>query len=934
MVAQNDFDTESGSRPVRLSRRPLLPPLCPYYLARPRLYELLNRSPETRLVQVVAPAGFGKTTLLNAWTRDSSIPVAWLSLRTADGHLRAFIHALVSAVQAVIPRFGDGILTLLLSEQPPSADVVGLAMARELADLPRDLTLVLDGYESIGDVAVHQLLDTVVEYLPTNVRVVVASRTPPPLPLARLRVRGQLTEIGPSDLRFRSDEAEMLFKLVADGAMPDSEVRALNDRLEGWPSLLGLVALRLDQPAAFDAETRTPGGDEECDTWEDALRQVSDRDIEEFLIEEVLEAQPPDVQGLLLRTSLVDAFSAELCDALLRPEAPIAGLPAILDRLERHHLLIESVDESGIWYRCPVVLRDAFRRRLQHAVTPLELMMLRHRACEWLAERGLVDEAIEQAQACGDMVRVAELVEGSVASLLARRDFPALDLQLRMLSTDVIARRPRLILARAWLLNFSGRFEAIPTVLANLDTVLDLDEQELGPTEVVQLRAEGAVLRALVALVAGDGRQVMTLARQAYDVLPRFSGNASAFAAGYLGIGLHLDGQTDAAVAFLERVCREAPDPTDLDCLTARWALAWIGTMAARPRDVIRWTGPLVQPEADAPNVVVAWGHYLRGLAYYHLNRLSEAHDALLAADRLRRDAHRLAVRNTLLGLALVEQASGDRVAASDTLQALSGLPEVAESPSYIAVLRAFQARLAHAGGDDGAAREILDDVGTDPPPIMIESLAGSPSLVRAGVLVGLGGEHDLDAAEGLLDTLEVSAASVNDQRQLIGVQAARALLCQARGDTDGALQFLEQSITSAAPHGLVRMFVDLGAPMQRLILELDRRSTSFRPYLAHLVPAFPSSGGTSLRPTPIRSTSRLGPGLAEPLTWRETEVLRLLDARLSNQEIAGVLLISADTVKKHTINIYQKLHVAGRREAVARSYALGILPAAVPAPA
>ena len=185
-----------------------------------------------------------------------------------------------------------------------------------------------------------------------------------------------------------------------------------------------------------------------------------------------------------------------------------------------------------------------------------------------------------------------------------------------------------------------------------------------------------------------------------------------------------------------------------------------------------------------------------------------------------------------------------------------------------------------------------------------------------------------------MLDALEAAAASVNDQRQLIGVQAARALLCQARGDTEGALRFLEQSITSAAPHGLVRTFVDLGAPMQRLIFELDRRSTSFRPYLAHLVAAFPSSDGTSPQPTPLRSTSRLGPELAEPLTWRETEVLRLLDARLSNQEIAGVLLISANTVKKHTINIYQKLHVTGRREAVARSYALGILPAAAPAPA
>jgi len=934
MVAQIDLAMESGPQPVRLSRRALLPSLCPHYLARPRLFELLNRSAETSLMKIVAPAGFGKTTLLNAWAREASIPVAWLPLRAEDGHLRALIHALVTAVQAVIPRFGDGMLPLLLMEQPPTADVIGLAVARELADLPHELTLVIDGYETIGDVAVHQLLGTMVEHLPANVHVVVASRTTPSLPLARLRVRGQLAEIGPSDLRFRSDEAETLFTLVADGALPAPTVQALNDRLEGWPILLGLVAQRLDQPAALNAQTHTSARDEESNTWEGGLRQAADRDIEEFLIEEVLGSQSPDVRGLLLRTSLVDAFSAELCDALLQPDAPTAGASAVLDRLERHHLLIESVDESGTWYRCPVVVRDAFRRCLHHQVTPLELMMLRRRACEWLAARGMVDEAIEQALACGDTARIPELVEGSVASLLARRDFPTLDLRLRMLSTDVIARRPRLIIARAWLLNFMTRFEAISPVLASLDTALELNEQGLGEPEVERLRAEGAVIRALVAVVAGDGQQVLTMAQQAYDILPRYSGYASSFAAGYVGIGMHLVGQTDAAIAFLERVCREAPEPTDLDCVVALWALAWVGLTAARHKDVVRWTGQLVQLDADVTKLGFAWGHYLRGLAYYELNQLSEARDDLLAADRLRCRAHRLSLRNTLIGLAMVEHASGDIAAASDTLQTLRGLPEVAESPRHVAVISVFSACLALALGDVEASRESLARVAAEPLLITYESLSGSPSLVRAGVLIALGGEEDLAQASRLLDALEASAESINDQRQLIGVQAARALLCQARGDTEGALRFLEQSIAAAAPHGLVRTFVDLGAPMQRLIVELDRRSTSFRPYLAQLIAAFPSSDGTSRQLTPLRSSSRLRSDQADPLTWREIEVLRLLDARLSNQEIAGVLLISADTVKKHTINIYQKLHVTGRREAVARSYALGILPAAAPAPA
>jgi LuxR family transcriptional regulator, maltose regulon positive regulatory protein len=933
MVPQHTLAIELRQRPVPVSRRVVLPPLCSRYLPRARLYDILLRNPDSRLAVIVAPAGFGKTTLLNAWTRDTSTPVAWLSLTAADGHLRTFIHGLMTAVQTVIPKFGDGVLSLLLMDHPPPADIIAMAIARELANLPHDLMLVLDAYEAIGDMAVHQLLGALLEHIPTNVHVVIASRTTPPLPLARLRVRGQLTEIGPSELRFRPDETEALVTRVAERELPASVIRTLNERLDGWPSLLGLVTSRLEQPAAFGARVGTPGTPADPDTWEDALRQVSDRDIEAFLIEEILESQPPNVQDLLLRTSLVDAFSAELCDALLQPEAAIAGTPAVLDRLERQHLLIESVDESGTWYRCPRIVRDTFRRRLQHIVTPLEMKMLRRRACEWLAARGMVDEAIEQALACGDTMRVAELVEGNVASLLARADYPTLNLRLGKLPPDLVASRPRLILARAWLLNFFNRFEAIPTVLARLDAVLESNEHGLAEGEVEQLRAEGAVLRAVVATVAGDGQQVLAMARRAYDALPRFSSFASGMAAGYVGIGQHLLGETDAATALLEGIFLEDPEAAGISRVVALWALALVSTTAARPRAVIRWAGQLVHEGTQVPEHAHAWGQHLQGLAFYELNRLSEARDCFLDGDRHRHPAHRLTLRNTLLGLSLVEQASGDLAAAAEMLRALRDMPDIADAPSHLAVISVFEARLACALGEVEAGRELLAGAGAGPLPIMIESISGSPSLVRARILIALGSEDDLAEAARLLDALEAGAASINDQLQMIGVQAARALLCQARADTNGALRFLERAIASATPNGLVRTFVDLGPPMQRLIFELDRRSRSQQPYLSHLLAAFPAIDRPAQQPSVSRFHPHLGPELTESMTWREAEILRLLDARLSNQEIAGMLLISSETVKKHTSNIYQKLGVTGRREAVARSYALGILPAATPPP-
>jgi LuxR family maltose regulon positive regulatory protein len=934
MQAERSSPTAEPNPPISpLLRRVELLPLCPSYVPRPRLHELLRRNRDRRLVQIVAPAGFGKTTFLRAWARETAVPVAWLSPGAADSRLRVFIHALVTALQAVVPTVGDGLLSLLLMELPPSTDFIALAIAREMAELPHDLVLVIDGYEAIDDPAVHTLVGTLLNHIPTNVQVVMAARMVPHLPVARLRASGQLAEIGPSDLRFRPDEAEALFSLVADGDLPAPAVRALNDRLEGWPGLLGLVALRLAQPVASDARMRAPGEQADPSSWDDVLRQISERDIEGFLIEEVLESQPRDVQGLLVRLSIVDTFCADLCATLWHTEAPVTGAAALLFGLERQHLLIDSDGDQRTWYRWPPVLRDALRHHLQHAVTPLELMMIRRRACEWLAARGMVDEAIEQALACDDTVRVAELVEGSVASLLDRSDYPALEVRLGKVAPHLVASRPRLILARAWLFNFLSRFEAIPTVLASLDGVLELNEHGLAQADTEQLRAEAAAIRAVVATVAGDGAQVLTLARRAYDALPRFSGFPSAMATGYVGIGQHLCGETDAAIAFLERACQEDPEPDGVGRMVAHWALAFVNTSAARPKAVVRWADQLRLQGTRLPEHVEAWGELVQGLAYYELNRLPEAREHLRAAHHHGLPAHRLTIRSALHGMAMVEQASGDLAAASNALQAFRDVPGIGENPRFVAVIRLFEARLAYAGGDLEAVRHCLSEFGTEPLPIALESISGSPSLIRARLLIALAGEDDLAEAARVLDALEALAASVNDQLQLIGVQAARALWCQAHGDTDGALRFLEQAVAAAAPGGLVRTFVDLGPPMQWLIAELDRRSGWSRPYVTHLLAAFPATTEPSQPPVTARSGSHAGLNGTEALTWRETEVLRLLDARLSNQEISGVLFISADTVKKHTINIYRKLQVTGRREAVARAYALAILPAATTGP-
>jgi LuxR family transcriptional regulator, maltose regulon positive regulatory protein len=325
------------------------------------------------------------------------------------------------------------------------------------------------------------------------------------------------------------------------------------------------------------------------------------------------------------------------------------------------------------------------------------------------------------------------------------------------------------------------------------------------------------------------------------------------------------------------------------------------------------------------------WAHFMHGVASYELDRLEEATEHFLAVDRLRHAAHRLVLRNSLLGLARIEQIRGDADAARTTLDALEALLDVAHHGRNLSVARVFAARLAFECDDAEAAALALRGVSSTPPPAMQETFSGSSILTRARLLIAMGNESNLTEASQILDDLEIAAESINESVQRIGVQAVRGLLHQARGDVEAALRCARRAVADAATGGLIRTFVDLGPPMRSLLAELTRRSSAPDLYVAQLIAAFPTASGPFEPATPSRRGTQIGPGLVESLTPRESAILRLLDVRLSNKEIAGSLQISAETVNGHTSTIYQKLLVGSRREAVARAHAQGLLSADLP---
>jgi LuxR family maltose regulon positive regulatory protein len=398
-----------------------------------------------------------------------------------------------------------------------------------------------------------------------------------------------------------------------------------------------------------------------------------------------------------------------------------------------------------------------------------------------------------------------------------------------------------------------------------------------------------------------------------------------------MGVSHHYLGETATGARFLETICLEESDDTALRRQHSLWGLSFIFLMAARPRAARQAAQRLLAASPEDRLLSRTWAHFMHGVASYELDRLEEATEHFLAADRLRHAAHRLVLRNSLLGLARIEQIRGDADAARTTLDALESLLDVAQHGRNLSVARVFAARLAFECDDAKAAVAALSDVRLSPPMIPLETSSGSPLLTQARLLIAVGGEGNLTEASQILDDLEIAAESINESVQRIGGQAVRGLLHQARGDVEAALRCARRAVADAAIGGLIRTFVDLGPPMKSLLAELARRSSAPDPYLAQVIAAFPTASGPFEPATPSRRGTQIGPGLVESLRPRESEILRLLDVRLSNKEIAASLQISAETVKRHTSNIYQKLMVGSRREAVARAHAQGLLTVDIP---
>jgi len=889
-------------------------------IPRPRLAEALGEGMAGALIVVSAPAGFGKTALLADWIRQEGKPAAWLSLDPADNDPARFWRHAVAALDRVRPGIGERAGSLL--GPPAPGDFTGLvtALINELADQPGDgeILLVLDDYHLIGSEPVHGSVAFLLEHRPPGLHLVLATRADPPLPLARLRAKGQLTELRAAELRFTSGEAAALLHQATDADLPPAAVAALTKRTEGWAVGLHLAALSLrGHPDAAGFVAAFSG---------------SHRYVLDYLTGEVLDQQPEQVRAFLLETSVLDRLSGELCDTVTgRTDSQ-----EMLEAIERAGLFLMPLDQVRVWWRYHQLFADLLRARLQQE-RPGRLPGLHRAAAAWYEAHGLVDEAVHHALAGGDAVWAARLIERHFDALLRRG--ATVDRWMTALPEELLRSRPRLRLIQAVGAVMAGRVDEAVQLLADADRVLETgDDEPIEPSvgraasRVTNVPASIALVRAELARRHGDAAVMGTFARQARACVSADEQALRLQVDWDLAVADWLRGRLAEAEAALTGLLAEQQAAGELylavraacDLGQVRQARGHLGAALTAYEQAVQ-----IATEAGRP--LPPAGMALLGMAEVHYEQDDLDAAARRAADGValcRQLAYTQPLATGLAASAWICQARGDRTGA---LEAMAEAGRVAPGTGVAGPLNpvpAQRARLLLAHGDVAAAARWVDERGlsADDEP----NYAGEPGhLVLARLLLA---RHRPGEALALLERWHAAAVAAGWTGSIIRLQALLALAHAASGNQDRALESLAAALSLACPHGYVRVFADEGAPMATLAAQLAAAQRA-GPGNAGGVPLgcvaqiLAASGRSPVAPPARAGTPAGARGLIEPLTARELDVLRLLAAGKSNQRIAGELVITLDTVKKHVSHVLAKLGAANRAEAVTRAHKLALIP-------
>lgn len=850
-----------------LLTRLLPPPLRPALVARPRLGAALAFAHPLTLL--VAPAGSGKTTALaQTLAAASAHPqrprAAWLSLDVGDNDQARFWRYVLAALERAAPGSWARAETILGATGARPAEPLLIALLNCAAALPAPVALVLDDYHLIAEPAIHAGVTSLVERAPPQLRLVIATRERPPLPLARFAVAGLLLELDGADLRFTVEEAGRLLGATLGLELDHDAVAALVARTEGWGAGLILAALAArgrPDPTAFAASF---GG---------ASPAVLD-----YVTAEILARQPPELRAFLLATAPLPRFSAELCDALLGPtpegHGPHQPAAQLLARVGAANLFLVPLDDEGHWFRYHHLFADALRTHLAR-VDPAALRATRLRAAAWLAPRGAFDEAIALALAAEDWTLAARLIGEVGRATLLRSEVETLRGWLKALPPEVLGLDRRLAMLDAWMRVLGSDLDA---AAARAAAVPDDDDE---------LRGEALMLRTTIAVLRGqlDGRPLDAGGLAPEEAASPFLRAMAALNRGFLA---QYAGEVPAALAAFAEVARASEDDDNtLLAFIAACQTGEIQLLQGRPREAAAsYEGARARSAGVGQTIFAEAALAGLGAAAYEQGQLDQA-AALIEAGLSRRTVlGDLAAVDGLQRLAAIAALRGERAPIDAHLGAADAIARALGLGAFRAQIAALRARLAALAGDRDSAAAWLASDAARPGPDEAALVAETIALARAAVLAELG-RHAEALAEA--EAVVAPALAAGRGRHAAEANALRALALAGLGRLAAAREALEAARAIADPHGLVAVFLEAG------------------PELADLLP--PRAGAE-------------GP---DELTEREVEVLRLVAAGHSNGEIAERLVVAPSTVKKHINRIFAKLGATSRTQALVRARERGV---------
>jgi LuxR family maltose regulon positive regulatory protein len=894
-------------RDALLRTKLFVPPARSNAVSRPRLIELIQGGLDKTLILVSAPAGYGKTTLVSGWLHETGLSSAWFSLDEGDNDPVRFLQYLLAALQGVFPALQFDVLSILQGTQPTAYDGLANILINEIAGHETPFVLVLDDFQVLQSQAIMQMLTYLLEHMPPQMHLALLTRSDPPLPLARLRACNQLLDIRANQLRFTQEEVAIFLNDVMQLELSADDIMRMEKRAEGWIAGLQLAALSIQSCNDVHGFVSAFAG--------------SQAYIMDYLAEEVLRLQPEGVRVFLLKTSILGRLCGPLCNAVLgMGETEDIDGQMMLETLEKKNLFLVPLDDKRHWYRYHQLFADVLNRRLESQF-PDQLRDLHLRAAQWLAQNGSSDEAIQHTLMAGDRDLAAQLVDQYGCLLLMRGE--VVNLLGWIEAVEAHARiYPWVAIQKGWALALAGRLDRVEGALQTAERLITAREYDEGSATMC---GAIAAARAFCANMNGEAKLAADFARQALGFLPvsdDFSCSLRSAAISILGDASWMSGDLGEARDAYQEAVRISRAAGNIDMILIT---------TSNHADIMMELG-LLQQSAGAYSEALKLATLPDGqvsplveriyaglsLANYEWNRLesAEEHAQQCIEHSLRWGGNAYQAIGFVI-LAKLAHIQPDPKKALEMIRAAEhSVRKYPLSPWRSTWFESTLARLWVAQGNLEKAAELIrtNGITTDriSNPGEISTQQEPVVLAQMHLLLAQGDHDALLALSSRL--LEVSETTKRVGR-VIEVLILRALAFQGKKDIERSLADLERALALAQPEGYVRVFLDEGEPMVRLLYQAKTHRMGGG-YAAELV-------AQARRPEPEMPATQL---LIEPLTLRELEVLRLIAAGFANQEIAAKLVISIPTVKRHISNIYTKLGAKNRTQAVSLARELSLL--------